>query len=133
MSSISFFQQDQNWQNSQQAWAQQLSNNNAFFSVMQSALSDQVTGLASVANGAALDRVNSQISSIVKANSGSSTSASSAQGTTSTPASSASAASKASANPAPPQSTAVNLLSASTAASLLSGEIPVGSLLSVLA
>ena len=126
MSSISFFQQDQNWQNQQQAWAQQLSYNNAFFSVMQTALTNQTTGLASVANHAALNRVNSQIASLLNGGSSSSSSASS-RTSHSIP------AARAQPDIVPLQSSAVNSQSGSTAASLLAGEIPTGSILSVLA
>ena len=123
ISSVSFFQQDQNWQNQQQVWDQQLSNNNAFFSVMQTALTNQTTGLAGIANQTALSRVNSQIATLL--NSGSS------NGTTTN--SSSSSTSNSAASSVTLHSSAVNLQSGATAASLLAGEIPAGSLLSVLA
>jgi hypothetical protein len=122
MSSISFWQQDQNWQNSQQVWAQRLSNNNAFFSIMQSALSNQTTGLAAVANQAAINRVNTQIVKLL--NGGVIPSSSSKN---SVP------AAKPQPDIVPLKSGAVNTQSAATAASLISDEIPIGSILSVLA
>jgi hypothetical protein len=126
MSSISFWQADQNYQNSQQSWAQQLSNSSAISSVLTSALQNQATGLATIANARALNRVNSQIAA--------------ASGTT-TPQPSASAAASsavqaaAASLPTNPSliSTAVNSQSGATAASLLSGELPIGGLLSILA
>jgi hypothetical protein len=126
MSSISFWQADQNYQNSQQSWAQQLSNSSTITSVLTSALQNQTTGQASIANARALIRVNSQIAS--------------ASGTT-TPKPSASAAASsavraaAASLPTNPTltSTAVNSQSEASAASLLSGEIPIGGLLSILA
>ena len=126
MSSISFWQADQNYQNSQQSWAQQLSNSSAISSVLTSALQNQSNGLASIANARALDRVNSQIAA--------------ASGTTAPQPSAAAAASSAvqaaaASLPTNPTlfSNAVNSQSGATAASLLSGELPMGSLLSILA
>jgi hypothetical protein len=126
MSSISFWQADQNYQNSQQSWAQQLSNSNTISSVLTSALQNQANGLATIANARALNRVNSQIAA--------------ASGTTA-PQPSASAATSsavqaaAASLPTNPSliSTAVNSQSGATAASLLSGELPIGGLLSILA
>src|SRR5579883_1300661 len=120
ISSVSFWQQDQNWQNQQQ------SNNNAFFSVMQSALTDQTTGMASIANQAAIKRVNSQIVSLLTGGTSSSSSAGSGSNS-SVP------AARPQPDVVPLQSSAANVQSGSTAASLLSGEIPIGSILSVLA
>lgn len=123
MSSISFYQQDQNWQNSQQVWAQQLSNNNAFFSIMQSALTNQTTGLAGVANQAAINRVNSQIVKLLNGASGTSASSTKNQVPAAAP----------QPDVVPLQTSALAAQSGSTAASLLAGEIPLGSILSVLA
>jgi hypothetical protein len=114
ISSISFWQQDQGWRTARQAQDQQLSVTTALTSAMTSALSNQTTGLASIANQQALARVNSQIAAIQ----GSSSNAS----TASTGRSSSG-----------PVSSATNLSSTSTAAQLLAGQIPSGSLLSILA
>ena len=119
---------------------------NSLSSVLTSALTDQTTGLASIANQQALARVNSQISTALtsalgtSSSSGSASSASANSGTASSGAgSSTSSASSSAASPQAgstdsiPLSNAVNLQSAGTAASLLAGEIPAGSLLSILA
>lgn len=126
MSSISFWQADQNYQNSQQSWAQQLSNSSAISSVLTSALQNQTNGRASLANVRALIRVDTQISA--------------ASGTTAPKPSAAAAASSAvraaaASLPTNPTliSTAVNSQSEASAASLLSGQIPIGGLLSILA
>jgi hypothetical protein len=138
ISGTSFWQQDQNWQLQQQSWDQQLSNADSLTSVLTTALTDQTTGLASIANNEALNRVTSQFNSALtsaagpSANAASSTSSSSASG-----GSSASGASTSSTQTQPvdnvPTSSAVDLQSTATAASLLAGELPVGSLLSILA
>jgi hypothetical protein len=124
ISNISFWQQDQNWQNQQQVWAQQLSNNNAFFSIMQGALTNQTTGLASIANQRALNRVNSQIAALLSGGASSSTSSTSKN---SVP------AARPQPDIVPLQSSSANSQTGATAASLLAGEIPIGSILSVLA
>jgi hypothetical protein len=118
VSSISFWQQDQNWRTSQQALDQQLSNVNSITSALTTALTNQTTGLASIANQQALNRVNAEIAAVQ--GSSSSTSAASANGSTSSPSQ-------------VPTSSAPNLLSTATAATLLSGQLPSGSLLSILA
>ena len=124
--SISFWQADQNYQNSQQSWAQQLSNSSTISSVLTSALQNQTNGRASLANVQALIRVDTQISS--------------ASGTPAPKPSAAAAASSAiqaaaAKIPAHPTliSNAVNSQSGASAASLLSGELPIGGLLSILA
>jgi hypothetical protein len=125
--SISFWQADQNYQNSQQSWAQQLSNSSTISSVLTSALQNQQSGLASLANVRALIRVNSQIAA--------------ASGAPAAPKPSAAAAAAsavqaaAAALPTNPTlfSNSVNSQSGATAASLLSGQLPMGSLLSILA
>jgi hypothetical protein len=126
VSSTSFWQADQNWQNSQQAWAQQFSNSTSLTSVLTSALQNQASGQASIANARALDRVNSQI-------------AAAQSGTTGSTSSSPPAAAAPAAAPSVPTytgylaSTDSNSLSGATAASLLAGEVPIGSILSFLA
>jgi hypothetical protein len=129
MSTISFWQTDQNYQNSQQAWAQQLSNSSSMQSVLTSALSNQASGLASIANARALDRVNSQIAAAQSGTAGSTSSTSSAAAPSSAPAAAASAPTYSGYL----ASTDANSLSGATAASLLSGELPIGSILSILA
>jgi hypothetical protein len=64
--SISFWQQNQNWRIQQQNWSQQLSISGSLGSVMSSALTNQTTGLASIANHRALTRVNTQLSTALK-------------------------------------------------------------------
>jgi hypothetical protein len=118
ISATSFWQQDQTWRSRQQALDQQLSNTSSLTSVLTGALANQITGLASIANQQALNRVNAQIAA--------------AQGSssqTSTP----SASSSTRATSGVPASSATNLLSSATAATLLAGELPSGSLLSILA
>src|ERR1700722_19348774 len=78
ISGTSFWQQDQNWQLQQQSWDQQLGNANSLSSVLTSALTDQTTGLASIANQQALARVNSQISTALTSALGTSASGTSA-------------------------------------------------------
>jgi hypothetical protein len=125
ISSTSFWQQDQAWQSQQQSLGQQLSATASLTSALTSALANQTTGLAGIANQQALDRVNAQISAAQKASSGSSASTSSVK-----PSSSASAGKS---TPNTLSNSAVNLASTGTAAMLLSGQIPSGSLLSILA
>jgi len=61
ISSISFWQQDQNWLQQQQGWDQQLNGSNAAISAMTSALTNKSSGLASLANQEALTRVTNQL------------------------------------------------------------------------
>lgn len=123
ISGISFWQQDQASRSRQAAWDQQLSNASALSSTLTTALVNQTTGLAGIANQRALNRVNAQIASIQ--GNGSSTSTASSSGA-SNPGASSSASSV-------PVSSATNLLSGPTAVALLAGKIPSGSLLSILA
>jgi hypothetical protein len=85
---------------------------------MTAALTNQTTGLASIANQQALSRVNTQITALQGGN------ANAATGSGNGASSSASRA---------PTSSATNLLSTATASVLLSGQIPSGSILSILA
>lgn len=121
VSSISFWQQDQNWRTARQSQDQQLSDTASLSSAMISALSNQTTGLASIANQRALNRVNTQIAALQGSGSSSSSTASSGGSSTST------------ATRSGPVSSATNLSSSVTAAQLLAGQIPGGSLLSILA
>src|SRR5215471_19330715 len=66
ISSLSFYQQDQNWYTKQQDWDSQQSSESSLMSVMTGALQNQETGLASIANATALKRVDSQISAAVQ-------------------------------------------------------------------
>jgi len=118
LSGISFWQQDQAWRLRRQAQDRQLNFTNTLSSVMTSALANQTTGLASIANRQALNRVNAQIAAL-QGNSSSASTASSSR--SSSPASGG------------PVSSATNLASNATAAALLSAQIPSGSLLSILA
>jgi hypothetical protein len=142
ISGTSFWQQDQNWQLQQQSWDQQLGNANSLSSVLTSALTDQTTGLASIANQQALARVNSQISTALTSALGTSASAGATSGAAANSGTASSGAASSPSSASSPQATltdsilqsgAVNFQSAGTAASLLAGEIPAGSLLSILA
>jgi hypothetical protein len=66
VSSISFWQQDQNWRVRQQNLTQDLSISGAVGSVMISALTNQTTGLASIANQKALTRAQTALSAALK-------------------------------------------------------------------
>jgi hypothetical protein len=121
VSSISFWQQDQNWRTARQFQDQQLSATASLSSAMISALSNQTTGLASIANQQALNRVNGQISALQGSGSSNSSTASSG------------GSSSAALTTSGPVSSATNRLSSGTAALLLAGQIPSGSLLSILA
>jgi hypothetical protein len=120
VSGISFWQQDQAWRSRSQALDQQLSFTGSLSSVLTTALANQTTGLAAIANQQALNRVNAQIA----AAQGSSSSGSAA----STPANGATKSASAGLH-----SSATNLFSSATASVLLSGQVPSGSLLSILA
>ena len=101
--------------------------------VLTSALTDQTTGLASIANKQALARVNSQISTALSSALGNSPSAASDPSAAAASSMSSASSPQTNSTDSIPQSTAVNFQSAGTAASLLAGEIPAGSLLSILA
>jgi uncharacterized protein len=141
ISSLSFYQQDVNWYNQQQSWTSQLSASSGLTSVITSALQNEATGLASIANQSAIQRVNTQIVSTLKGALGSSASSASTSSTGTSSATSGAASSASSASPSTPATTASDgpvssapdLQSSSTAASLLAGELPAGSLLSILA
>jgi hypothetical protein len=61
ISRLSFWQQDQNWQISQQRWSDQLSASSAVSSVLTGALTNQSAGLAAISNRQALLRVTNQL------------------------------------------------------------------------
>lgn len=67
ISSISFWQQDQNWLQGQQAWDQQLSGSNAASAAMTSALTTKSSGIASIFNQEALTRVTNELQSAANA------------------------------------------------------------------
>ena len=141
ISSLSFYQQDVNWYNQQQSWSSQLNASSGLTSVITSALQNEATGLASIANQSAINRVNTQIVSTLQGalgTTGSSASTSSTDTSSATSAAASTASPGASSTSATagfdgPVSSAPDLQSSSTAASLLAGEIPAGSLLSILA
>jgi hypothetical protein len=123
ISGISFWQQDQVSRSRQAAWDQQLSDASALSSTLTTALANQTTGLAGIANQQALNRVSTQIAAAQGSNSSTSTASSSAASNTGASSSASSV----------PVSSATNLLSGTTAVALLAGQIPSGSLLSILA
>jgi hypothetical protein len=108
---------------------------------LTSALQNEATGLASIANQSAINRVNTQIVSTLQGalgTAGSSASMPSTDTSSATSAAASTASPGASSTSATagfdgPVSSAPDLQSSSTAASLLAGEIPAGSLLSILA
>jgi hypothetical protein len=67
ISSLSFWQQDQNWLTSQQSWSNQVSNSNLAMSAMASALSNKSSGIASIYNQEALSRVTKELQSAATA------------------------------------------------------------------
>jgi hypothetical protein len=87
--SISLYQQDQNYWNQAQAQSQASSAQGSLINVIGAAMTDLSKGKASIANGIALKRVNSQLSAAVQAALGNSTSSSTTPTAKSTTASSA--------------------------------------------
>jgi len=85
--SLSFFQQDQNYWNQSQSRTQSLAQSDALISAMGSAMTNEASGLASIANQEALSRVNTALTAAVQsalqATSGSSTSSSGNSGASS--------------------------------------------------
>jgi hypothetical protein len=61
LSSISFYNQDRNWQIEQQRWTDSFGSANAVGSVLTSVLTNQAAGLAAISNNRALQRVNAQL------------------------------------------------------------------------
>lgn len=59
--SVSFYNQDRNWQIEQQRWSDTLGSANAVGSVLSSALTNQTAGLAAISNHRALLRVTAQL------------------------------------------------------------------------
>ncbi len=100
-STPSFWQQDQNYWSDAEAQSQASSANNALINAMGAAEISQAKGLASIANGTALKRVNSELTAeIQQVLSGNSTTSSSAAGSSPSSSSPSSAGSTSSAAPA---------------------------------
>jgi hypothetical protein len=59
--SISFYNQNRNWQIEQQRWSDLFGSTTAVSSVLSSALTNQAAGLASISNHQALVRVTAQL------------------------------------------------------------------------
>jgi hypothetical protein len=121
--SISFYQQDLNYWQQAQAQSQAQSADSALIGVMAQAEVNQAKGLASIANGTALKRVNSELTAAVQAAlnpSGASTSSSSSSNT-------ATAASSSSATSSPTPATGIGTVPLTTTATLSTlGFLPAG-------
>jgi hypothetical protein len=102
--SVSFYQQDQNYWQQAQAQSQASTADAALINVMADAMTTESKGKASIANGEALKRVNTQltaaIQSLLQPSSSDSTSSSSSASTGSTSSSSSSGSSSSSPSPA---------------------------------
>src|SRR5216683_2765717 len=96
ISNLSFYQQDQNWYIQQQNWTTQLSAGSGLTSAITSALQNQATGLAGIANQAAIQRVDTQITSTLQGALGSTSSSASSSSISSPSASSSTSSSSAS-------------------------------------
>lgn len=59
--SISFYNQNRNWQIEQQRWSDTFSSSDAVNSVLTNALTNQSAGFAAISNHRALQRVNAQL------------------------------------------------------------------------
>ena len=104
ISSISFWQQDQNYWSQAKAENQSLAQSTAVITAMSSAMTAQAKGLASIANQTALRRVNSQLTAAVEnilKGSGSSTAPSSTSGSSGSSSSSSSSSSSAAVSASP--------------------------------
>jgi peptidoglycan DL-endopeptidase CwlO len=121
--SISFFQQDQNYWQQAQAQSQAASADDALIDVMGQAETNLAKGLASIANGTALKRVNAELTAAVQAalqSSGSSTSSSSGSSTAASSSSTASGSSSSSnSSPSPASGTGTTPLTIGTTLSTL--------------
>jgi hypothetical protein len=123
--SLSFFQQDQNYWSKSQSRTQSLAQSDALITAMGSAITNEASGLASIANQQALDRVNTQLTAAVQAalqgTSGSSTSSSGNSSSGNSSATSASNSNSSSSNPTyvPATGTGTVPLTASTPLSTL--------------
>jgi hypothetical protein len=85
--SVSFWQQDQNFWQQAQAQDQASTASNALITAMGSLMTNEVKGLASIANQTALDRVNSELEAAAQSAVQSQTSSSTSSNGSSTPAS----------------------------------------------
>jgi len=106
VSGISFYQQDQSYWSQAQAQSSASSADNSLINVIGTAMTDEAKGEASIANGIALKRVNSELTAAVQAalqsQSGSSSSSSSSSGSSGSSASSSSSASTSSSSTGAP-------------------------------
>ena len=98
---ISLYQQDQNYWSQAQAQSQASSADDSLINVIGTAMTDEAKGEASIANGIALKRVNSELSAAVQAalqsqSGSSSSSSSSSSGSSTSPSASSSPSSSAS-------------------------------------
>lgn len=120
--SLSFWQQDQNFWSQGKTQAQASAASDALITTMGSAVTNEVRGLASIANKSALDRVNTALTAAIQSvlqqsQSGSSTSSSSSSSSTSSASGSSS-----SSGPAP--ATGIGTVPLSATTSLLTLGIP---------
>jgi hypothetical protein len=131
--SISFWQQDRSYWTQQQAQTQSLSASDTLISDMGQLMVNQAKGLASIANEAALKRVNSQISALVQSalqsSSGSTSSSAPPSGSSGAAASASSASSSGAASSAGAPATATGTVPVTTATSLATlGILPNGTI-----
>jgi hypothetical protein len=123
--SVSLYQQDLNYWNQAQAQSQATSAQNSLINVIGAAMTDLAKGEASLANGTALKRVNSELSAAVQAALGGSTSSSSTSSTATSSSASSSSATSTASKGAP--ATAVGTAPLSTGTSLAAlGILPGG-------
>lgn len=116
INSVSFYQQDQNYWQKAQAESQAQSANASLIDVMGQAEVNQAKGLASIANGTALNRVNSELTAAVQAALGQSSSSSSS--TNGTGSSSSTSSASGSSNSSPTPATAVGTVPMTTSTPL---------------
>ncbi len=128
--SVSFWQQDRNFWQSGQAASQSAAAEDALINVMGQAETNLGKGLAAIANGEALNRVQSQLTSEIQnllQGSGSGTSSTSSTSTTSSGSTNSSASSPAAASATPATATGTVPLTTSTSLSTL-GILPGGTI-----
>lgn len=136
VSSVSFWQQDRNYWNQAQSWDNSIAATNSVITAMQSAETNLGKGLASIANGQALQRVNSQLVSAVESalqgssgSSASGTSGSTSSSKTSSSTSSSSTASSGAAAASAKPATGVGTAALTTGTTLSSlGILPGGTI-----
>jgi len=128
-STPSFWQQDSDYWNRAHAESQVTAANDALINVMGQAETNLAKGLASIANQTALNRVNSEISSLVEQVLNPSGSAASSSSNSATGSSSPSSGAAASASPANTPATAISTARVTTATSLSTlGILPGGTI-----